>query len=152
MQRTTKFPAKLLYAILITCGILILAASVEVIAKVKDLDYFAFVNDSLKAAGQVPLSYTDFTVSLMLNYFSVIILPVGIALNSYLAHAKFGLSKTFIWIWLLFTAAALALHVIRFEITSIFYYLYVLLYVLLIIWLLRLLHHLKSKEEATWAP
>lgn len=138
MEPVNRLPKKDYYRIVVICGLLILLASIEVLAKAKDLDYFNYVNRSLGEGGAAAVTYGDFVVSLMASYLARILVPIGLGLNSYFAFMRSGISRVFIWSWGLFTFAALAFHVLSLELTSLLYYLSVLLYILLLYTLIRL--------------
>lgn len=138
MERLGKLNKKDFYRIMILCGSFILIASLEVLAKAKDLDYFQFVNESLMTQGNPVMSYEDFVTSMLAAYIGKIILPVGLALTTWIAFIKTGFNRVFIFSWTLFTLAAMAFHLLSLELTSIFYYMYILLYIILLIYLIRL--------------
>lgn len=147
MEPLNRLPRKDYYRIVMTCGILILLASVEVLAKAKDLDYYQYVNRSLLEQGERAVTYGDFVVSMMASYIGRILVPVGLGLTSYYAYIKSGITGVFIWSWGLFTFAALAFHILSLELTSIFYYLFILLYILLLFFLIRLSECITAKRR-----
>lgn len=141
MERLGKLTKKDFYRIMILCGSFITIASLEVLAKAKDLDYFNFVNESLVDRGNLALTYEDFVTSMLAAYVGKIILPVGLALTTWIAFIKTGFNRVYIFSWTLFSLAAIAFQLLSLEFTSMFYYIYLLLYVLLIVQLIRLPHH-----------
>lgn len=153
MEDLRRLPKTAFYRIITACGILITLSSIEILAKAKDLDYFNYVNQGLSAQGSPSLSYGDFIVSMLAVYVGRVILPVGLALNTYFALIKTGYNRIFIWSWGIFTLAALAFHLLSLELSSIFYYLFIICY----LWLSVLLFRLKGvgpdreKEESKWA-
>lgn len=138
MEQLGKLTKKDFYRIMILCGSFILIASLEVLAKAKDLDYFQFVNESLMTQGNSALSYEDFVTSMLASYIGKIILPVGLALTTWIAFIKTGFNRVFIFSWTLFTLAAMAFHLLSLELTSVFYYMYIFLYIILLTFLIRL--------------
>ena len=134
------------YWIIILCGILISLASLEVLAKAKDLDYFNFINSSLQAAGEPVLTFEDFVISMLSSYVAKAIVPVGLALTTWVAFTKTGFNMTYIFSWSVFILAALAFQILSLELSSIFYYLFILLYLLLFVQLIRTSHHAKKEE------
>lgn len=131
MEDLRRLPKNAFYRIIILCGILIVLASIEILAKAKDLDYFNYVNQGLEAQGRLAMAYGDYIVSMLAVYFGRIILPVGLGLNAYFAFIKIGYNRIFIWSWGIFTIAALLFHLLSLELNSIFYYLFIVLYLLL---------------------
>lgn len=146
VEQLGKLKKKDFYRIIILCGSFIMIASLEVLAKAKDLDYFTFVNESLLAQGNPGLTYEDFVTSMLASYIGKIILPVGLALTTWIAFIKIGFNRIFIFSWTLFTLAAAAFHLLSLELTSIFYYIYILLYIIMLIHLIRLPQD-TTKEE-----
>lgn len=146
MERLGRLSKKDFYRIMILCGSLIILASLEVLAKAKDLDYFNFVNESLTAQGNAVLSYETFVTSMLAAYIGKIILPAGLALTTWIAFIKTGFNRVYIFSWSVFSLAAIAFHLLSMELTSMFYYLYLLLYVILIFHLIRLPQHAKKEE------
>ena len=138
MEALRRLPKTAFYRIIIVCGLLIILASIEILAKAKDLDYFNYVNQSLQAQGTPVLTYGDFIVSMLAVYVGRILLPVGLGLNTYFAFIKIGYNKIFIWSWGIFTIAALAFHLLSLELNSVFYYLFIVIYLLLAIFLFGL--------------
>lgn len=146
MQRLGKLSKADFYRIIILCGILISLASLEVLAKAKDADYFNFINASLKEQGSPQLTYEDFVISMISAYVARIIIPAGLALTSWVALVKTGFNQVFIFSWSVFLLAALAFQILSLELTSIFYYLFILLYLLLLIQLIRTSIYAKKEE------
>lgn len=138
MEALRRLPKNAFYRIIIVCGLLISLASIEILAKAKDLDYFNYVNQSLQSQGTPVMTYGDFIVSMLAVYVGRILLPVGLGLNTYFAFIKIGYNKIFIWSWGIFTIAALAFHLLSLELNSIFYYLFIVIYLLLAIFLFGL--------------
>lgn len=131
---------------MVCAGCIIMLASVETLVKTKDLDYYAFIRQSLEERGSGPLSYEDFVIGMLASYFAKIIIPAGLAFNSWYAFIKSGYNRVFVWAWLIFTLAALAFQILSLELYSLFYYLFILFYLLLLVFLIRLPYH-ANKEE-----
>lgn len=146
MQRLGKLSRRDFYWIIILSGILISLSSIEVLAKTKDLDYFNFINESLQGQGAPPLAYEDFVISMISTYVAKIIVPVGLALTAWVAFMKTGFNSVFIFSWSVFLLAALAFQILSLELTSIFYYLSILLYLMLFAQLIRTSRHAKKEE------
>lgn len=147
MEPVNRLPKEDYYRIVITCGLLIILSSIETLAKVKDLEYFHYVNSSLLGQGEREIAYGDFVVSMMAAYISRILVPVGLGLNSYFAYVKSGISNIFIWSWGIFTFAALAFHILSLELTSLFFYLIIILYILLLLFLIRLSDRITAQRR-----
>lgn len=138
MEPLKKLSRQDYYRILMTCGGMILLASLELLAKAKDITYFNALNSALLTQGRAVISYSDFVVSLMAAYLGRIILPVGLGLNAYFAFLKSGYNGVFVWSWGIFTLAALLFHILALELTSSFYYLFIILYLSILFLLFRL--------------
>lgn len=147
MEPHTGLKTKDYYRLIVPCGIIILLASLEILAKAKDLEYFNYVNQSLQEAGNPNITYGDFVVSLMAAYVSRILVPVGLGLNSYYAYSKSGITRIFIWSWGIFTFAALAFHVLTLELSSMFYYALIILYIVLLLFLISLSDRIAAKRR-----
>lgn len=141
MERLGRLRRKDFYRLMLCAGFIISLASVEILAKAKDLDYFNFIRQSLEEQGRGTLNYEDFVVGMLGSYLGKIIIPAGLAFNTWYAFMRSGYNRTFIWVWSIFTGAALGFQILSLELNSIFYYLFILLYLILLIFLIRLPHH-----------
>lgn len=142
MNSYTKLPKKQLYSILIFCSIIILSESLTVMIKVKDSNLF---KDHLINLGftlesdTLNQEYFSSYVAQNLSYFFFnIIIPVFLSIHSYVAFISIRISKLFVFIWTVLIFGALAYSVIKFEFQSVFYYLSILSYILLIFTVLSL--------------
>ena len=138
MEDLKRLPKKAFYRIVSGCGILIILASLEILAKAKDLDYYNYFNQGLQSQGNPAITYSEFIVSMLATYIGRILLPVGLGLSTYFAFIKIGYNRVFIFSWGIFTLAALAFHVLSLELNSSFYYLFIVIYLVLFVFLFRL--------------
>lgn len=150
MERTQAISKRNYYILISLCALFVVLASVEVIAKVKDATFFRELNEGLQKQGQPAVDYSTYTVGLMSTYLAKIIIPVGLGLSGFLAYVKTGVGKLFVFSWGLFTLAGLATHLLSFELSNVFYYLFIFIYLLLFVQLVRLAKPLpeKTKEAA----
>jgi len=127
MTAYVKLPKKQLYGILVCCAVVIFAASLEVLFRVKDMALFEAWLDFQTASG-LDLPGTDFNtyVSLQLGaYFMQIVIPISYALYAYFAYTKIRINQLFVFIWAVLVLGSLAYSAVGSGFNSIFMYLYI---------------------------
>ena len=151
MTSNTKLPKKQLYFILLFSSIIIFSESLTVMMKVKDIDLFkdylinmGFTLESDTLYKEYFSSYVG--INLFYFFFSIIV-PVSLSIHSYLAFISIRISKLFVFIWSTLIFLAGAYNIIRFDFQSVFYYLNILCYILLLIVVLSLNKTLHSGNK-----
>lgn len=131
MHSGTKLPKKKMYIILVSLSVIILSLSLETMMRVKDITLFDawFENQS-----DVDRN-TAFTIYVTANlsfYFQRVLLPMIFGLHTYFAYAKIRINKLFVFMWTVLLAGGLAFNVLTMSMSSVFFYVNNLVYLLLI--------------------
>ena len=142
MNSYTKLPKKQLYSILIISSIIILSETISVMIKVKDISLFKEYLINLGYTLEISSIYNEqfnSYVAMNLSYFFFnIIIPVTISIHSYISFISIRISKLFVFIWTVLILGALAYTIIRLNLQSLFYYISILSYILLLLTILSL--------------
>jgi len=136
MFGNAKLSTKKLYLIMAASFLIILFSSLEVFMRVKDALLFENWVETAMSSGDLPAGYTpvfdDYVVAELFRYFFRIAIPMGFAVFSYFTYVKLRLSGIFIFVWTVLLLGGLAYTVFELNFGSIFYYLIVAAYLLLI--------------------
>lgn len=147
MNTNTKLPEKKLYIILISCAIIILAASLEVMIRVKDLALF----EEWVKASQLVVDRSDLLsqyISLNLSaFFSKIIVPVTFGIYTYYAYIKIRINALYVFMWSVLSLGGLAYTIIELQLNSILYYVSILGYVVLLFTILSLVDTIRDEKS-----
>ncbi|WP_353893933.1 hypothetical protein PRVXH_000704 [Proteinivorax hydrogeniformans] len=152
MNTLTNLPKKHLYYILISCSIIIVATSMETLMTVKDIDLFNQWLENHKAAEGAEISVDEaFNVFISVNliYFLFkLVIPISISLHSYFAYIKLKINGLFVFIWTVLVLGSMAYTLFEWSINSIFYYINLTGYFILVVTLLSLINVIdKSKTS-----
>ncbi|MBU0935900.1 MAG: hypothetical protein KKI09_12435 [Spirochaetes bacterium] len=149
MTAHIKLPKKQLYGILVPCALIVFAASLEVLFRVKDVDLYetwlAFISD-YPDAGLSPDFSSYVSLQLML-YFSKLIIPAAYALYSYFAYIKIRINNLFVFIWTVLTAGSLAYCIAGSGFGSIFTYFYIAAHLVLFFTTISLAQVIREAAE-----
>lgn len=142
MNSYTKLPKRHLYYILILSSIIIFSETISVMMKVKDanlfLSYLTSIGLSIDSSHEYNQEFSSY-VALNLSYFFFsIIIPVSISIHSYIAFLSIRISKLFVFIWTVLLLGGMAYTIIGFSFGSIFYYLNIVSYLILLVTILSL--------------
>ena len=138
MNASKKFPLKYLYLIIIVSSIIVTFASVEVLIKARNIDFYNSYIKVLKEKGVISDTFQSFLTYMVGIYFARIAVPIGLSLNSLYAWKRDLLTKVFIGGWTIFLLGALLFSALTLEFQSIFYYIFLVLFIILIIIVLSL--------------
>lgn len=125
--------------ILIVSGLIVLISSLEAFMMAKDRTLFEIFLENNEAIG----SFSDYLNLVLLNYIFSIAIPLIITIYTYLTLDKYGLNfstRSFLFYRIFFGGMILIQivnMVLRFSLTSIFYYLNIVLYLILLILVVR---------------
>lgn len=125
--------------ILIVSGLIVLISSLEAFMMAKDRTLFEIFLENNEAIG----SFSDYLNLVLLNYIFSIVIPLIITIYTYLTLDKYGLNfstRSFLFYRIFFGGMILIQivnMVLRFSLTSIFYYLNIVLYLILLILVVR---------------
>ena len=137
MRGYSKLPRKQLYYILIACAVIIFAASLETMIRVKDLDIFnQWILDLDLGEGfqysQEEL-FNAFITTNLSYFFLTVVIPMGYGIHAYFAYTKLRIGGLFIGVWFVLSLGGLAYTVLEMSFFSIFYYVRIVGYLVLII-------------------
>lgn len=143
----TPMPVKKLYILLISCAFVIVIASLEVMFRVKDLSLFnQFLLDS-NLTGD-PSLYLNHYISICLSaFFTKIIIPVTFGIYTYFAFIKIRINNLYVFMWTVLNLGALAYTVIEWQLGSIFFYITVLGYAVMLLTLLSLVDQIQEYKS-----
>ena len=152
MNTYTKLPKKNLYIITTICFLLVLFISLETTIRVKDIKLFeSFLrqNKSLIDQGMSQIDlYNSYLLLNLSKFFFKIVTPIFLSLHTYFTYRYIRMSPLYIYLWIVTLSGSLAYIVLEREFYSVFYYIDILLYILLILSILYLnILIKKSKEE-----
>ncbi|WP_425447883.1 hypothetical protein [Dethiothermospora halolimnae] len=152
MNFNVKIPEKKLYIILILCGLIIFINSMDVMIKVKDIELYNQWVLKLKETGDlnsVDGGLHDLYVTSHLSFFLIkIIVPMVLGIYSYFAFKYNKINKIYVYIWTIFLLGSLAFNLVELRLDSIFYYVNIVSYIILIITILSLLSIINSRKNS----
>lgn len=147
MNTNTKLPLKKFYLILISCSVIIFAASLDVMFRVKDIQLF----DSWLTQNEITGNRADLFsnyVSLNLSVFvSKIIVPVSFAIYTYFAYVKIRINQLYVFMWMVLNLGGLAYTIIEFNFASPMYYFMILSYAVCIMTLVTLVDDIRANKS-----
>lgn len=127
---------KKLYILLIAIGIMILALSMEVLMVVKDRALFLEWYEEIMASNPSALSeeeaFDTYVSGQIFLYMLNLAIPVGLALHTFYSYVKKGINRLFIYLWTIMLLGGLAFTAISLNFDSLFYYIRIILYFVLI--------------------
>lgn len=139
MEEKRKAKDKWFMKILLVSGLIVLISSLEAFMMAKDRTLFEIFLENNEAVG----SFSDYLNLVFLNYIFSIAIPLIITIYTYLTLDKYGLNfstRSFLFYRIFFGGMILIQivnMVLRFSLTSIFYYLNIVLYLILLILVVR---------------
>lgn len=151
MNSYIKLPKRQLYLILLFSSLIIFSESLTVMIKVKDInlfkDYLINLGFTLESETLYQEHFSSYVAINLSYFFFNIIIPVALSIHSYVAFISIRISKLFVFVWTVLIFGGLAYTVIKFDFQSVFYYLNILCYILLIITILSLNKVIDSGKE-----
>lgn len=127
---------KKLYILLIAIGIMILALSMEVLMVVKDralfLEWYEEIMGSNPSTLPEEEAFDTYVSGQIFLYMLNLAIPVGLALHTFYSYVKKGINRLFIYLWTIMLLGGLAFTAISLNFDSLFYYLRIILYFVLI--------------------
>lgn len=123
------------YILVIFCSVIILLSSIELMIAIKDSTIFNkwLISNNLT---QYPIedTFVEYLNANLISYALRIIFPVSIGIGAFLTLTKFYINKTLVYVFLLLEIAGLSFTAIQRNFNSLFYFLILSLYVVLIIY------------------
>lgn len=139
MEEKKKAKDKWFMKILVISALIVLISSLEAFMMAKDRTLFEiFLNNN-----ETVTSFSDYINLVLLNYIFSIAIPIIITIYTYLTLDKYGLNfstRSFLFYRIFFGGMVLIQlvnMVFKFSVTSIFYYINIVLYIILLILVVR---------------
>ncbi len=151
MNSYTKFPEKKMYVILIAVAVIIALSSIEVLMRVKDSNLFEVWKNDLITTGNFEEGFIptidEYVGVEMFRYVFKIIIPMGFGLLTFLTYKKLRLNGFFIFIWSVLLFGGMAYTFFELNFVSIFYYLIIGGYLILIATVLSLSNEMDNTKK-----
>jgi hypothetical protein len=129
MENTVKLPTKNLYAIILASGFIIFFSSLEAIMAAKDSGlYDAWIT---KAGSDADLGL--YISSVFMTYFLKIMIPAALSVYAIAARNAIGVNSLFVFIWSVLVAGGGAYAFIGRNTSSVFFYLVMAGYAILLL-------------------
>ena len=127
---------KKLYILLIIISILILVLSIEALMEVKDralfLEWFDEVQSQEEASITEAEAFDTYVSGNILLYMLNLVIPLGFALHIFFAYQKAKINSLFIYLWFIMLMGGMAFTLISWNFQSLFYYIRMIAYLVLI--------------------
>ncbi len=147
MNTNTKLPTKKLYLILLSCALIIFITSLETMLRVKDSTLFDSWLSSNQLVGDKAQFLNDYISINLSIFFSKIMIPVIFAIYTYYAYIKIRINQLYVFIWTVLNLGGLAYTVIELRLDSIFYYINILGYIIMLLTLLSLVDIIRENKS-----
>lgn len=146
----TKLPKKQANMLLITTVLLMLSITLDTLMRAKDMAIFdlwfsQLLNEGIQATREEAFSL--YVTSTLSRYFFFILVPMAFGIHTFFAYMKFRINKLFIFIWTVLMAGGLAYTVFEKAFTSIFYYINIGLYIVVILTILTLVEVVSQNKK-----
>lgn len=136
MPKNYILTSKKLYILLITLSVLILALSIEVLMEVKDSTLFQQWFEEVQSQEDFAISreeaFDTYVSGHILLYMLNLVIPLGFALHTYFAFKKERINSLFIYLWVIMLIGGMAFTLISWNFYSVFYYIRIMAYLVLI--------------------
>ena len=146
MSGNYRIPEKKFYILLITISLLILVLSLEVLMEVKDRGLFLQWFEEVQSQEEIVISqeeaFDTYISGHILLYMLNLAIPLGFGLHTFFAYQKKKINSLFIYLWFIMLMGGMAFTLISWNFNSLFYYIRLMAYPVLIVTTLSL-----SKES-----
>lgn len=147
MNTNTKLPTNKFYLILFSCALIIFITSLETMFRVKDVMLYNHWVETNQLIGDKAQLLNDYISINLSNFFSKIIIPVLFAIYTYYAYMKIRINQLYVFIWTVLNLGGLAYTLIELRFDSIFYYINILGYVVLLLTLISLIDVIREDKS-----
>lgn len=152
MDKLASLPKGKLYLLLVTCAVVIFAASMEVLFLVKDADMYglwaAAMREMQPGQPASQFSFDNYVATNLFQYFLRILTPVVLGIHAYFASVKLRVNNLFVFIWAVLLAGGAAYALIGANVYSVFFYLIMAGYAILFITVISLHDHINGSRTA----
>jgi len=136
MAKNYGITGKKLYILLLTIGILILVLSIEVLMEVKDRGLFLQWFEEVQSQESVRISeeeaFDTYVSGHILLYMLNLVIPLGFGVHTFFAYQKEKINSLFIYLWFIMLMGGMAFTLISWNFHSLFYYIRMSAYLVLI--------------------
>jgi len=140
-------PIKKLYILLISCALIIVSASLEVMFRVKDLSMFNQWLLENNLTGDSSLLLGDY-ISVCLSAFTTkIIIPISFGIYTYFAYVKIRINPLYVFMWMVLNIGGLAYTVVEWQVGSVFFYVTLLGYCVMLLTLFSLIDQIQAYKS-----
>ena len=137
MLSNIKMPKSKFNIILIFTSMIIFSISMEAMIRVKDISLFQnwieakdiLINNEI----ELEEAFNSYLVLILISMFIKIVVPMALSIHSYFAYTRIRINKLFIFIWIVLLLGGLAYELVGLNIGSIFFYINIIIYIVLII-------------------
>lgn len=137
MLSNEKMHKSKFYLILIFTSLIILSISIESLIRVKDISIFeSWVktnNISLTSDYELDQAFNSYISFILTTMFLKLTIPMALSIHSYFAYTRIRINKLFVFIWTVLLLGGLAYEIVGFNIVSVFFYINIITYIILII-------------------
>lgn len=143
----TKLPTSKFYKLIVSCSLIIFAASLDVMFRVKDMSLFndwVEINQLQGEEAQLLSHYVSIHLSM---FFSKIIIPVIFGIYTYFAYMKLRINQLYVFIWTVLNLGGLAYTVVELNLNSVLYYISILSYIVMLITILSLVELIRENKS-----
>lgn len=131
MHSGTKLPKKHMYIMLISLSFIIFSTSLEMMMRVKDVALFdIWYLEHNEVSRQA--AFSVYVTGLMSIYFQSVIAPIIFGIHTYFAYVKIRINKLFVFMWTVLLGGGLAMVIVSWQFDSIFYYIKIVFYMILL--------------------
>jgi len=143
----TPIPLRKFYVLLITCSLVIVTASLEVMFRVKDLSLFNQWLAENNLVGESSFYLSQYISVCLSAFFTKIIIPVSFGIYTYFAYIKIRINQLYVFMWTVLNLGGLAYTVVEWQLGSIFFYITILGYVVMLLTLLSLIDQIQEYKS-----
>lgn len=137
MLSNEKMHKSKFYLILIFTSLIILSISIESLIRVKDISIFeSWIktnNISLTSDYELDQAFNSYISFILTTMFLKLTIPMALSIHSYFAYTRIRINKLFVFIWTVLLLGGLAYEIVGFNIVSVFFYINIITYIILII-------------------
>lgn len=148
MDSNTKLPKKHMYFILVSLSFMIFSISMETMMRVKDLamfDSWLLMQPEVEITREAGFSiYVTLQLS---RYFQFVVVPMALGIHTYFAYVNIRINKLFVFMWTVLLGGGAAYIGIEKQFTSVFYYVNLGIYMILIVTILSLLSVIDQRKN-----
>lgn len=147
MNTNAKLPTKTFYWLLFACALIVVMASLDVMFRVKDKALFDKWVEISKLTGDTQTLLGTYVTGNLSVFFMKIIVPAFFALYTYYAYVKVRINYLYIFMWTVLILGSMAYTLVQMQLFSVFFYLQLGGYFILIVNLLSLVDVVKQNKS-----